>query len=69
MQDAVLKEIRVLETGLNIVNQHKQNSLTPTASFHTNAAGNPRPPITLQTVKRNTHVFTALGLRPHPAVR
>ena len=37
LPDAVLKEIRVLETGLNIVNQHKQNSLTPTASFHTNA--------------------------------
>ena len=25
LQDAVLKEIHVLETGLNIVNQHKQN--------------------------------------------
>ena len=42
LQNAVLKEIHVLETGLNIVNQHKHNPLTPTASFHT-AAGNPRP--------------------------
>ena len=33
----------MLETGLNIVNQHKQNPLTPTASFHTNVAGNPCP--------------------------
>ena len=43
LQDAVLKEIHALDTGLNIVNQHKQNPLTPTASFHTNAVGNPRP--------------------------
>ena len=43
LQDAILKEIHILETGLNIVNQHKQNPPTPAASFHTNAGRNPCP--------------------------
>ena len=43
LQDAILKEIHILETGLNIVNQHKQNPSTPAASFHTNAGRNPCP--------------------------
>ena len=43
LQDAILKEIHILETGLNIVNQHKQNPPTPSASFHTNAGRNPCP--------------------------
>ena len=39
LQDAVLKEIHILETGLHIINQHNQNPLIPTAAFH----ANPRP--------------------------
>lgn len=37
LQDAILKEIHISETGLHIVNQHKQNSLIPTAAFHATA--------------------------------
>ena len=54
LQDAILKEIRIFETGLHIVNQ---NSLIPTASFHTNAVRNPRP----------TH-NSSDGKKKHPCV-
>ena len=43
LQDTILKEIQVLETGLNNVSQHKQNPPTPKASFHTNTGRNPHP--------------------------
>ena len=41
MQDAILKEIYILEAGLNNVSKHKHNPPTPTASFYTNAGRNP----------------------------
>ena len=58
LQDAILKEIYILETGLNIVNQHKQNPPTPTAAFRTNAGRNPHPTHDSSDIKRkNTCVY------------
>ena len=68
LQDAILKEIHIIETGLNIVNQHKQNPPTPTASFHTMLAETHAQPMILQIVKGNILVFTVLDLMPHPSV-
>ena len=52
LQDAILEAIYNLETGLNIVNQHKQNPPTPTASFRTNAGRNPHPTHDSSDIKR-----------------
>ena len=52
LQDAILKEIYILETDLNIVIQHKQNPPTLTAPFRTNAGRNPHPTHDSSDIKR-----------------
>ena len=63
IQDAILREIRILETGLHTNSQPVQNPLTPTASFHMAAHQGARPtPNSLEVKKKRSCIYCS---RPH----